>query len=243
MSNFYLGYIALKNKYTKWYIDLISKATSRLIMNSRTYAKETLGVYIEGHHILPRCICENQNQIKDSNNIVYLTYREHIIAHMMLCRMFQNNIKFKMQHACAAFFKVNQTRKSQYAEFAKNTRLLQKLKEEYRNKQIEFMNSPQNPHLGRKRSEECKENMRRAWKNLDKTNHKVGKWVRTEEQRKRLSEAKKGLTTGENNGMSKQENRDKVGLSKIGRKRFYNTDKTKFKYCFPGTEPIGFHMG
>jgi hypothetical protein len=43
--------------------------------------------------------------------------------------------------------------------------------------------------------------------------------------------------------MSKQENRDKVGLSKIGRKRFYNTDKTKFKYCFPGTEPIGFYMG
>lgn len=247
MSDFYLNQIekiSLKNKYTKWYIGLMERAAKRLIVNSRNAAKDLLGVYIEGHHIVPRCICESIDHIKDQNNIVYLTYREHIIAHMILCRMFQNNIKYKMQHACISFFKVNNSkRKAQYEEFTKNTRLLQKLKEEFKNKQKELMNSPQNPHIGMKRSEGSKENMRKAWKKLDKINHRVGKWPRTEEQRKNLSLARIGINTGDKNAMSKLENRDKVSKSKIGRKRFYNKDKTEFKYCIPGTEPAGFSLG
>lgn len=39
------------------------------------------GEYYEKHHIIPKCICK-------SNAVVFLTYREHIIAHHLLYKVF-----------------------------------------------------------------------------------------------------------------------------------------------------------
>ena len=72
-----------------------------------------------------------------------------------------------------------------------------------------------------------------------KPGNKCGKYKRTKEHIAKMKESRKGKGTGENNSMSKQENREKVSLSKVGRKRYYNHDKSEFKYCIPGTQPAG----
>lgn len=42
-----------------------------------------------------------------------------------------------------------------------------------------------------------------------------------------------------NNPMNDPNKRKLVSLSKLGRKRFYNEDRTQFKYCIPGSQPHG----
>jgi hypothetical protein len=96
-SNYYLSLvcnIALDNKYTRWYFNIISRALDR--PRNRKDAKALLG-YIEGHHILPKSF--NLEGQKDKNNIVYLTAREHFIIHAILFRMFVGVFKHKMLYA------------------------------------------------------------------------------------------------------------------------------------------------
>jgi len=85
--------IALNNKYTNWYINIIEKCKIRA--STKKEAKILLG-NIEAHHIIPKCIIEN-------NNVVYLTPREHFIVHRLLAKMFNGSFKVKMEHAITQF--------------------------------------------------------------------------------------------------------------------------------------------
>ena len=67
--------------YLKTYEALITKALERGLF------KKDLNYYTEKHHILPRCM----NGEDEINNYVLLTYREHIIAHMLLSKMYPEN--------------------------------------------------------------------------------------------------------------------------------------------------------
>lgn len=66
-----------ENKYTKWYICLCHRAKNR---------KRIFGEYLERHHVLPRSIGGSD----DESNLVFLTAREHFIAHCFLPRMCKN---------------------------------------------------------------------------------------------------------------------------------------------------------
>lgn len=68
-------------KYERWYNNLITKAKNR--------TKRDSNEYYEIHHIIPKCIGGNN----EKSNLVILTYREHIIAHMLLSNIYPNNIK------------------------------------------------------------------------------------------------------------------------------------------------------
>jgi hypothetical protein len=46
-------------------------------------------VYYEQHHIIPECIGGDNN----ITNLVYLTAREHYVAHKLLCEIYPNNDK------------------------------------------------------------------------------------------------------------------------------------------------------
>jgi len=96
-SNHYLTLvcnIALKNKYTRWYFNIISRALER--SRNRTDAKALLG-YVEGHHILPTSFKRGGN--KDPENIAFLTSREHFIIHAILVKMFIDVYRMKMINA------------------------------------------------------------------------------------------------------------------------------------------------
>jgi|AntAceMinimDraft_18_1070375.scaffolds.fasta_scaffold43396_2 hypothetical protein len=47
------------------------------------------GIYYENHHIIPKCINEDNNE----NNLVLLTAKEHYLAHKLLTFIYPNNRK------------------------------------------------------------------------------------------------------------------------------------------------------
>ena len=69
--------------YMKIYDSLIEKAINR---------GETVEIF-EVHHIVPKCLGVSN----DKNNLVNLTIREHIIAHMLLQRMYPDNYGLSLQ--------------------------------------------------------------------------------------------------------------------------------------------------
>lgn len=76
--------------YNKIYTELISKARAeRRLKNS--------GVYYESHHITPKS-CGGTDE---EYNLVLLTWREHILAHRLLCKVYSTNKKHlqKMKYA------------------------------------------------------------------------------------------------------------------------------------------------
>jgi NUMOD3 motif len=79
--------LSLQNSSTQEYVLLCEGALSRLSISG----------YIEKHHILPKCMCEDDLQIRDDNNLVKFSAKEHFIAHALLAEMFEGNLKKKMQ--------------------------------------------------------------------------------------------------------------------------------------------------
>lgn len=70
----------LDTKYEKWYYNIINKAKDR---------EKDFNEYYEVHHILPKCMGGEDNE----DNLVVLTYREHLIVHMLLCEIYPGNHK------------------------------------------------------------------------------------------------------------------------------------------------------
>lgn len=81
------------------------------------------------------------------------------------------------------------------------------------------------PHSGWKHTEDTKKLMSDQRKGIKMPE-------RTKEHCNNIKIARKGKGLGERNAMAKEENRKKVGQSKIGRKRVYQPDGS-FKYLFP----------
>lgn len=71
----------------KWYRETYNNLV--LSRKERGLVKSKLDGYYEKHHILPKSMGGTDN----SDNLVLLTYREHVIAHMLLNRIYPNNKK------------------------------------------------------------------------------------------------------------------------------------------------------
>lgn len=80
-------------KYETWYSELISRAVAR------GWTRNTSPLYVECHHILPRSLGGDDSP----SNLVYLTAREHYVAHLLLCRFGDTNQKERMLHAMQRF--------------------------------------------------------------------------------------------------------------------------------------------
>jgi hypothetical protein len=103
--------ISLKNKYYKWYINIINYAAARA--STKKEAKKII-IDVETHHIVPECffkhrsrkgsigfLSENPN---DKLNLVHLTPKEHFICHKLLTKMFSDHkMQVKMTEAISAF--------------------------------------------------------------------------------------------------------------------------------------------
>lgn len=72
------------NKYQRWYNELIERARNRVIDG-----------YVETHHIIPKSL----GGTNDESNLVRLTAREHLIAHMLLTKMYTCQERYKMLNA------------------------------------------------------------------------------------------------------------------------------------------------
>jgi hypothetical protein len=74
--------------YEKHYYSLIF---TRKLLNR----KKEKTVYYEKHHILPKS-CGGTNE---EENLVFLTFKEHFIAHVLLTKMYEGELKRKMCYA------------------------------------------------------------------------------------------------------------------------------------------------
>lgn len=73
--------ISVSNKYLTWYCQIISNALQRA--STKKQATKLFG-YSERHHILP--VSFRSGGKKDIDNLVYLTAKEHILCHELLCK-------------------------------------------------------------------------------------------------------------------------------------------------------------
>ena len=97
--------LAIKNKYTEWYLNICRSAQKRA--TSRKSAKKLLH-YVEAHHILPKSF--KLGGEKDIENIAYLSVREHFICHLLLTKMFTGRHWYLMNYAMTCFGRKSKTR-------------------------------------------------------------------------------------------------------------------------------------
>lgn len=77
------------NNNTEWF----KKVYNSLVENAkaRGLKKKKLNYYTEKHHITPRCMGGKD----ESENYVLLTYREHVVAHELLARIYDDIVELK----------------------------------------------------------------------------------------------------------------------------------------------------
>lgn len=170
--------------------------------------------YKEKHHILPKCM----GGLDIKENLVELTAREHFLCHMLLCKIYPENIKLKQALWLMSIGK----QKNILNIYKPSLRTYKKLKEEYSKTLI-----------GTKQSEETKEKRRKnkiGFKYSDESKQKMseakkGK-IYSEEHKKKISESKKGKNRNITWGIKISE--AKKGKSKKGKPIMqidFNTNK------------------
>jgi 5-methylcytosine-specific restriction endonuclease McrA len=80
------------NRYQRICLSIIHRGISR----GKETTKDNFG-YCEGHHIIPKSF--RMGGEKDQENIVYLSAKEHIMVHRLMCKFFSGVLKTKSQKA------------------------------------------------------------------------------------------------------------------------------------------------
>lgn len=130
-----------ESKYSLWYTNLIYKAKNRILPDD---------VYVEKHHIIPRCI--TNDHIKE--NLVKLTAREHYIAHALLWKMkFPGIYGSKMSYAFNTFISMRNRKGHTYKI---NSRIYEAFRIDYAKMLSKKMKGTGNHFYGKKHSEETR---------------------------------------------------------------------------------------
>jgi hypothetical protein len=93
--------------YQKIYNQIVEKAKKEYYLGLRT---KNSSLYYEGHHIIPKCLGGTGKSWKwNEENIIPLTGKEHFIAHLLLHKIYPENIKIAQAfHAMCKLHKDNE---------------------------------------------------------------------------------------------------------------------------------------
>ena len=162
-----------------------------------------LTVYVEKHHIIPRCMGGGD----EPENLAHLTPEEHYVAHQLLVKLHPSNRKLVF----AAWMMCNGKRRSNKRYAWLKRRQLQVLSETHRGRKMPEANKRKliEVNTGRRCSDETRQKISAA---------QIGK-VLTEEHRRKLSEAHKG---------KKPSKETRMRMSEAGKKRVWS-EETKLK--------------
>ena len=130
-----------RNKYRNIYI--------RLIIRCQNMTEQELSGYNERHHILPKCLGGGN----ESENLVLMPVRYHIMAHILLFKAFPNNSRL----ALAVNKMINSKKDERGKSIEKNfsTRTIATLREDF----IKSVTGENNPLYGKSRPEEVKQKL------------------------------------------------------------------------------------
>lgn len=241
-------------------MDLLETNITNIIflLIKKSKRRKELDSYSELHHIIPKSLGGDDKE----SNLVRLTYREHFLSHWLLTKFTEKENKRKMSFALSHMKRrgnqiiVSSWRyeiiKRSLKEALKGRKLKDSTKIKLREialKQREDEKYMQNWKEGIKNgkkpewSDERKELYRERRIEYNKSekfkimiSEKLKGVPKTEKAKQNMRIAKQngGCAFGDKNAMSKEENRKKVSLSKIGRKKLIKGDK--FKYSLPNSE-------
>lgn len=136
--------------------------------------KKVLSEYHEKHHIFPKCLGGDDSD----ENLVLLTYREHIIAHLLLNKLYPNNKD--LLRAISFMLEVDRfdDENNIITIKIKNTKLAEKLKLAA----VELNRGVNSPSFGKKLTDEHKRKISEANKGKKKS----------EKTKKKMSNSQKG---------------------------------------------------
>jgi hypothetical protein len=217
----------LSNKYTRCYYNIINFAKSR--------ASGTLS-YVERHHIIPKSL----GGTNESENIVTLSAREHLICHMLLIKMTSGNDKSKMAFAAWRMVFGGHTHKRAKVTSRTYATLKTEMADARRNSKGSYTHSDESKakigsgnkgkRLGQKLSKEWCANISKSKKG--KVHGPMPECVKEKISRK---------LTGKKRSERTEEHKTNISQSKLG-KLAYN-DGVISKMFFPGDEPDGWVHG
>lgn len=191
----------LQNKYTKWYNQIIENAKSR-----------DLDSYKESHHIIPKSLGGSD----DPDNIIELTAREHFICHLLLLKMVEGPLQYKMHKAVIMMANSFGPGQHRYKTTSRIYEILKKSvevpievrekmstsqKERFKTQSGTFLGKTHSVKTRKKMSESASKPKSLAWK-LSASKNRKGRQApnkgipQAEETKKKISEA----VSGEKNG-------------------------------------------
>ena len=158
----------LQNKYTNWYNNIIAKAKLRVNQTG----------YTEKHHIIPKSL----GGTNDDSNLVRLTPKEHFVCHLLLVKMTVGNDKRKMSNAIWGMAHLKNPYQSN--RYKINSNIYSLIRKNYkRNRSSESIEKIRAKLKGRKLPPRTPEH-----------SAKLGRYVRTDEHRRKISEFRKAQT-------------------------------------------------
>lgn len=195
------------NKYYLWYFKLILSANSKK-------RKRTKKLYLENHHIIPKSIGGSNT----NDNLVFLTAREHYIAHWLLTKFCIKQAKRKMNMAFYAMNKMATIKQKRY----KNSIIYERVRSEA----SILWSGENNGMYGKSHSEETKKIIKEKNKlryKLEPERKKIigdfhrGKKM-SKESRAKMSESHIGHEPTFTKGTHSEESKIKMSLKRKGRK-------------------------
>lgn len=171
------------DKNTEWF----KKVYNNLINKAKFRAKEEIfDEYTERHHIIPKCLGGSD----DESNIVVLLYREHVIAHMLLARIYSDNESILF---AASLLMAVETRKIGNKIIKTKSFANTKLADEYKKKAVKLRGNKHVTEVTRERmrnsrkrvlSEMTKEDRCRIYGKSGKEHRNFGKHLSEETKKK-----------------------------------------------------------
>lgn len=197
-------------KYEDW-----CKITYDNLMRTRQTRDISKFEYLEKHHIVPKALGGKN----DKSNIVYLTPREHLIAHMLLAKIHKNNNKIQL--AILAMLKKTSKRSKdeKYIELTAS-KSVEELRINARKALSVSRQGSNNPMFGRKHTEESKKKMSENSPHTNKGKHL------SEEQKQHLREIFSGKNSPTYGKHWSKEHNEKISQSR--KNRFIGKDNPFF---------------
>jgi hypothetical protein len=159
----------IKNKFFKYYYNIINRAKSREIDG-----------YKEQHHIIPKSLGGSNS----AENLVNLTAREHYICHLLLTKITEGKDRRSMVFALNALSNLENTYQSRY-----KSRMYEFSRKLFAEEQSKIMKGSGNPMFGKSHSEISREKM--SISHTGKIPWNLGKAL-TDEHRKNISKSNSG---------------------------------------------------